>query len=89
LSSDNAKTIFPAEFLDFVLKGIKSDDQTKTVKANSFSLKASVKRLMPRFLKNAIRDNVSLPGVNHNILAFRVFLIGRMNTILNQDKKKV
>ncbi|MBK5271884.1 MAG: hypothetical protein JJE22_12805 [Bacteroidia bacterium] len=87
LSSDGAKKLFPAKFLDFVSNGIKTEAQTKTVKANSFSLKSTIIRYVPRFIKNIIRDKVSLPGVDHNILAFRVLLISKMNKVLTDDCK--
>jgi len=85
LSSKNAKSIFPTNFLDYILKGIKSTQQTKMTKSGSFSLKASVKKFVPIYIKNVIRDNRLLPSVDHNILAFRVFLISKMNAILNDD----
>ena len=85
LSSKNAKSIFPTDFLNYIAKGIKIERQAKTTKPDLFSLKASVKRIVPRSIKNAVRDSASLPSVDHNILAFRVFLISRMNAILKDD----
>jgi hypothetical protein len=85
LSSNVAKTLFPAAFLDFVLKGIKSKGQIKTVKTNSFSLRSFIGMIIPRFLKETLRNKVVLPSLDNNILAFRVFLICKMNKILNDD----
>jgi hypothetical protein len=85
LSSNFAKTIFPGEFLDFIQKGIKSQDQKKSFGLNPSSLKASVTRVLPRFVKNAIRDKISLPAVDPNMLAFRLFLVSKMNKILKED----
>ena len=88
LSSNNARTIFPVEFLDLILKGLKSKGQSKTIKANSFSLRAYIKsyikKFVPGFIKNA-RQKVLLPKVDNNVLAFRVFLISKMNQILKDD----
>ena len=89
LSSKNAKSIFPTDFLDYISKGIKTKQQAKTTKSGLFSLKASVKRIVPRYIKNAIRDSGLLPSVDHNILAFREFLISRMNAILKNDSTVV
>lgn len=89
LSSNNAKSIFPAEFLDYILKGIKTERQAKTTKSSLSSLKASIIRIVPGYIKNAIRGSGVLPSVDHNRLAFRVFLINRMNAILNDDSTRV
>ena len=89
LSSNNAKSIIPTGFLDHISKGIKTGQQAKTTGSGLYSLKASVKRIVPRSIKNAIRDSLPLPSVDYNILAFRVFLISRINTILNDDSTRV
>ena len=96
LSSNNAKSIFPAEFLDYILAGIKTERQIKTNKSSLTSLKSSIKRIAPipiinaiQFIKNAMRQARGLPSIDHNRLAFRVFLICRMHTILHDDSTSV
>jgi len=84
LSSVNAKKIFAAEFLDFILKGIKSETKEKKPKVRSTSLRSYAKGYLPLFLIKALRK-VSPPAVDRNVLAFRVFLIIKMNEILEQD----
>ncbi len=86
LSSDIAKTIFPVSFLNFVLKGIKSKDESITIKTNSASLRSIINKNLPRFLNNILRK-IFLPSVDPNVLGFRVLLICRMNRILHDDKK--
>ena len=85
LFSKNAKSIFPSEFLDDILNSFNTEQQTKTNQSGGSSLKALIKRMIPKFIKNALRKNTSSPKVDHHVLAFRVFLICRMNTILNDD----
>ena len=85
LSSSAAKTLFPDEFLDFVLKGMKSYDQKEAVKKASFSLRSYAGKLVPRFIKEALRSKVLLPSVDHNLLAFRVLLISRMYKTLREE----
>jgi len=84
LMSDHPKKIFPAEFLKFVVTGIKTESKEKKVKANSSSIKLFIKKRSPNFLKAAAKKVLSR-NIDHNILAFRVFLISKMNEILNEN----
>ncbi len=84
LSSANAKELFTEEFLDFILKGIKSENKEKNFKARSMSLRSYAKKYLPLFLIRAMRK-VSPPAVDRNVLVFRVFLVSKMNEILKQD----
>ena len=85
LHSNAAMKLFPAEFLDYILKGMKSGDQIKTAKTNSFSLKSLISRIVPHFIKDTIRSKALLPSVDHNILALRILIISKMNKILDDD----
>ena len=88
LSSDVARSLFPADFLEFIRKGIKSKERIKTPETDSFSLGSSLKKYVPRFLKNTLREKV-LPSIDPNVLAFRVLLICRMNKTLTEDKSSL
>ena len=85
LSSDHAKTLFPVEFLDFVIKGIISKNQMETVNVNSFPTRSFIKKLTPKFLRDIIRNKIVLPSIDPNLLAFRVLLISKMNKTLTDD----
>lgn len=85
LSSKSAKSIFQKEFLDFVLNGLKTENRIKQINANSFFIKVIIKKIVPRFIKNILREKHILHSVDPNILAFRVFIISRMNMILTED----
>jgi hypothetical protein len=84
LSSDDAKKIFPEEFLDFILKGLKTEPKEKVSKARSASLRSYARKYLPLFLIGAMRK-VSPPAVDKNVLAFRAFLISKMNETLKED----
>ena len=84
LSSKNAKEVFPPEFLDFILKGLKADDQEGKIKSSP--LKSIIKRVFPKYIINAFFDNYML-SVDSNILAFRVLIIIKMIKFLNEDSK--
>ena len=86
LSSDSAKKLFSTEFLDFILMGVKSEGAQKS-KASSRSLKSFIKRLFPNFLRASLK-RVSPKKLDHNTLAFRVFLISRMNQVLTESANR-
>ncbi len=85
LSSNSAKSLFSADFLEFIRKGIKSKSKIKTPKTVSYSLISSLKKFVRLFLKNTFKGKF-LPSIDPNILAFRVLLICRMNKTLTEDK---
>jgi len=84
LASDKAKEMFRKEFLDSILEGIRTETHEKISKKKLGSLKRYAKKYLPLFLIRAIRK-VSPPVVNRHVLAFRVFLIYKMNEILKED----
>jgi len=84
LSSDNAKKIWREEFLDFILKGMKTEAKDKTSNSLSASLRSYAKRYLPLSFINVMRK-ISPPAVDKNVLAFRVFLICKMNETLRKD----
>lgn len=84
LSSDNAKKIFGEEFLDFILKGMKTEAKDKISTSLSASLRSYAKKNLPLSLINVMRK-ISPPAVDKNVLAFRVFLICKMNENLKKD----
>ena len=85
LSTGNAKKLFNPKFLDFIIKGMKSKDQIETHKNKSPSSTFSSGKIVTRILKDIVRSKVILPSVDKNILAFRVYIIIRMYSILNED----
>jgi hypothetical protein len=86
LSSDDAGTLFPEEFLSFILKGITIMDKYTMSQAGSFSPRSFIGDLTPRFVREAIRKKVIHYSVDGNILAFRVLLICKTYKVLNTDK---
>ncbi len=87
LSSDEARRIFGGDFLDYVLGQMRDEGSSASKKPDRYW--GSIKRLVPRFIKNRIRDVAAKPSLNGNVLAFRVFLVVRMHEILNADCEEV
>lgn len=85
LDTEEVKKLFPTNFLNDVLKGLVTEG-LKAKKTKSSLIRSVVSKLLPRFLKNIVRDKFSLPKEDYNRLAFRILLINRMNKILNDDK---
>src|SRR5688572_31467725 len=83
LASDSANRVFIGDFLAYVLGGTRVESAPRKGKGKS-SWRA-IRSLVPRFVKNWIRDLALKPSVDGNVLAFRVFLIVRMNEVLSAD----
>lgn len=85
LSSKDSIELFPKELISTILKNIKKSETEKKDKAYSFSLKSSIKIFIPQFLKRAFKNIVpSKTIIDYNILAFRIYIIIRMNKILKE-----
>jgi hypothetical protein len=83
LSSKEAKKLFSAEFLNYILKNITNSDKKNLDRANSSSHKELIRKIIPLFLKNAFRfKDSSIVNIDFNVLAFRIYIIVRMNNIL-------
>lgn len=81
LSSENAAEIFPQDFLDQVIKNLKTEN--KLVKVKSKSIMEIARNSLPvNFKKFLSRKKTSLI-LDENTLGFRLFIICRMNKILN------
>jgi hypothetical protein len=88
LQSDYAKTLFSSEFLSYIIKGIILDASSGNKIFDFFN--KFIKKLRARFIRKFFKLNaVVLPGVDGNILAFRVYIIIRMHQILTEDCSKI
>lgn len=83
IGSEYARILLSHDLVDYILNSIRMENSGSTPSAGS--LKYHIKRLVPRFAKNWIKDNVSQPRLDGNVLAFRVFIIIRMHQILSDD----
>jgi hypothetical protein len=86
LSSELAQKLFSDEFLDFVLKGLSTKEKKDSPEFQSSLPTSLIGRIVPRFIKEALRKMIISPRVDGNVLAFRVLLIIRMNRMLYSDK---
>lgn len=86
LSSEEAKRLFNAEFLNFVLRGLSMTEKKESFEFQSSLPTSLAGRIIPRFIKEALRKMLISPRVDGNVLAFRVLIIIRMYRILSYDK---
>ncbi len=81
LSTEKAKSIFPKEFLEQITLKLQTEN-----KEHSFSIiKKYISDKLPLKLKKKIYRKVLAPSLDINILGFRVFLICKMNELLQMD----
>ena len=84
LNSEQARQIFDPEFLILVIQGIKTDNQNGNP-VSAFDVRKIMASLIPRQLKNWIRDKGVRTNLDGNILAFRVFMIIRIHKVIEGD----
>jgi len=82
LASHHCKSIMPDSFIQYLLENL-------TVIESSVNNKQIIKSFLKRFIPKKLLNGASLLGparsMGVNTLAFRVFIISRMNTILVED----
>lgn len=86
LQSNGAEGIFKRDFLEHVLRGIRDEDSSGK---ESKRTRRNIRSLVPRFMKDWLRDQVAKPSLDGNCLAFRVFLVVRMHEVLSSDCAEV
>lgn len=83
LQAEYARQIFGTDFINYVVAGIQLENfpnQTTTKK-----IKMAVKSVVPRFVRNRLRDTGLKANVGGNTLAFRIYIIVRMHEILSSE----
>lgn len=85
LTSNDAEHIFSKSFIDYVIENLKVGN-TATKRKKSF--KERVIKYMPHWLlRNKALLGVSKTNVDFNVLAFRIYIILKMNKFLEEDAK--
>ncbi|SDT86315.1 asparagine synthase-related protein [Desulfobacula phenolica] len=88
LRCDYSRTLFGSEFLNYIEKNISFEGSSN--KKNSVSIKQFIKKLIPKFIKNWLKNNeLVLPTIDPNKLAFRVYIVIRMHQILSKDCNRI
>lgn len=90
LTSNTANELFPQEFLTDVLNNINILEVEKEKSTEAFSVVLFIKRITPRFLKSFMRSkapSLTLPSIDYNVLAFRIYMVVKMNQMLKNNLK--
>lgn len=83
IQSESAKHIFNEDFINYILAHVQTEGLSNQKTTGKF--KKTAKSLIPGFIKNRIRDTGLKAKVDGNTLAFRVYIIVRMNEILSAE----
>ncbi len=86
LTSEDAKSIFPQEFLETVIKNLKTGFRENKAPTQKQKIVAFLKRSIPKFMKNYILSNTPLV-LDYNLLAFRLYIIVFMHRMLSSVYK--
>lgn len=87
LSANTALTLFSSDFLKYIIENIKTTSPEKLNTSRSVSFKHIIKSIIPSTLKNYIRKkNSSANIIDFNVLAFRIYIILKMNKILREKQ---
>lgn len=85
LNSNPAKNIFPKDLLTQVISKIKISESQKHNEARPFSILLLLKRLLPRPVKNYLKDHISSKMfLDYNLIAFRMYIILKMHKLLSE-----
>lgn len=85
LTSEGAKFLFPQEFLETVIKNLKTGVRENKGITQKEKIVALLKRSIPKFMKNYILSKTPLI-LDNNLLAFRLYIIVFMHKILSNEK---
>lgn len=74
--------VLPGALIDHLLDGIQGKGATSGRQARLIRF---IKRRVPSHFKSRLRDTLVKPRVDPYVLAFRAYILVRMNVLLNQD----
>ena len=88
LESGHAKSVLPEVLVDRVLEdmrvegGVEEAEDGGRLTRWKRRLRAMIIRFLPQSVKNRLQDHVIAPSVDPNVLAFRLYIVSRMTSIL-------
>ena len=83
LSSNYVYSILPKEFINYIFDNVETVEEKKSKKKKT--LKDTIKKKMPKRLKNILINTILGQKIDFNTLAFRVYIISKMNKMLSED----
>ena len=83
LGADSARGVLDAQFVAQVLRATASEPRSGAQEKRRAWRR--IKSLVPRAVKNWVRDRVARPVLDPNVLAFRMFLVVSMHELLSAE----
>lgn len=90
LNSLYSASVIPESFLKFVLKNMEVIGENKS--ANVKPARSIIKSFTPLWLRNKLKNKfyeIKKPVLDFNTLAFRCYIIGKINKLFNEDLKNI
>ena len=84
LNTEHARKLLPSNFIDHILPNIKSlpNDHVNTRQ----TMKSMISPVIPKKVKQYLRKSIQ-PSLDYNTLAFRSYIIVKMDLMLNEDAR--
>ncbi len=83
IDSERARSLVPNGLIIQVIQNLQISDEPVTRHRDSFQ--SHFKKLLPSFAKKFLRGKGVVPSLDANVLAFRIYILSQMNTVLNID----
>ncbi len=83
IESYQDNSVIPPQFIKFIISHIKFGKESSISK--KISLKNKLKILLPSRIKNLLRNTIINNNMDYRIMAFRTYIIIKMNSLLIED----
>lgn len=83
LNTSKARNILSDKFVDYILKNMKREGESSN--KNKRSLEVALQPIIPTTIVNISRNTIFKQQMDFNVLAFRAYMISKMNQIFTED----
>lgn len=83
IDSERTRALVPSGLIMKVMQNLQINDGPAMRHRHSF--RSKFKELVPSFARDFLRGKGVAPSLDFNVLAFRIYLISRMNSVLSAD----
>ena len=96
IDNEYSRNLVSSKLIEYVLRNIQSIEEKPPIKKSGMGRKNKIRSIlkqlrkimeknMPHFLENFLINSFFKAKLDANLLAFRVYIICRMNKMLNED----
>ena len=87
LSSAYMTNLYPEEFIEKIINGLHTSP-VKSSSTLSSTIKQSIKNGIPSYLKEKLSMHLQKPSIDNSLIAFRMYMTGKMYRMLAEDVKE-